>query len=149
MSKRNILFALGGLILVSVLIYIGKNRSRGELEVNVGKVENRTIISTVSANGKIRPEAEVKISADVSGEITELYIEEGDTVKEGQLLLKINPDLYLTSRDRARAGVSSSQSNLKTSQAQLTQSQARLTEQEAAYTRNEQLYTDKVLSQAE
>ena len=149
MNKRNILIALGGLILVSVLIYIGKNRSRGELEVNVGKVENRTIISTVSANGKIRPEAEVKISADVSGEITELYIEEGDTVKEGQLLLKINPDLYLTSRDRARAGVSSSQSNLKTSQAQLTQSQARLTEQEAAYTRNKQLYTDKVLSQAE
>jgi HlyD family secretion protein len=149
MNKRNILIALGGLILVSVLIYIGKNRSRGELEVNVGKVENRTIISTVSANGKIRPEAEVKISADVSGEITELYIEEGDTVKEGQLLLKINPDLYLTSRDRARAGVSSSQSNLKTSQAQLTQAQARLTEQEAAYTRNKQLYTDKVLSQAE
>lgn len=149
MNKRNILIALGGLILVSMLIYIGKNRSRGELEVNVGKVENRTIISTVSANGKIRPEAEVKISADVSGEITELYIEEGDTVKEGQLLLKINPDLYLTSRDRARAGVSSSQSNLKTSQAQLTQAQARLTEQEAAYARNKQLYTDKVLSQAE
>ena len=149
MNKRNILIALGGLILVSVLIYIGKNRSRGELEVNLGKVENRTIISTVSANGKIRPEAEVKISADVSGEITELYIEEGDTVKEGQLLLKINPDLYLTSRDRARAGVSSSQSNLKTSQAQLTQAQARLTEQEAAYARNKQLYTDKVLSQAE
>ena len=149
MNKRNILIALGGLILVSILIYIDKNRSRGELEVNVGKVENRTIISTVSANGKIRPEAEVKISADVSGEITELYIEEGDTVKEGQLLLKINPDLYLTSRDRARAGVSSSQSNLKTSQAQLTQAQARLTEQEAAYTRNKQLYTDKVLSQAE
>ena len=149
MNKRNILIALGGLILVSILIYIGKNRSRGELEVNVGKVENRTIISTVSANGKIRPEAEVKISADVSGEITELYIEEGDTVKEGQLLLKINPDLYLTSRDRARAGVSSSQSNLKTSQAQLTQAQARLTEQEAAYARNKQLYTDKVPSQAE
>ena len=149
MNKRNILIALGGLILVSILIYIGKNRSRGELEVNLGKVENRTIISTVSANGKIRPEAEVKISADVSGEITELYIEEGDTVKEGQLLLKINPDLYLTSRDRARAGVSSSQSNLKTSQAQLTQAQARLTEQEAAYARNKQLYTDKVLSQAE
>jgi HlyD family secretion protein len=149
MSKKNILIALAGLILASVLIYIGKNRSRGELEVNVGKVENRTIISTVSANGKIRPEAEVKISADVSGEITELYIEEGDTVKQGQLLLKINPDLYLTSRDRARAGVSSSQSNLKTSQAQLTQAQARLTEQEAAYTRNKQLYNDKVLSQAE
>ena len=70
MTKKNILIALGVLVLVAVLIYVGKNRSRGELEVNVGELEKRTIISTVSANGKIRPEAEVKISADVSGEIT-------------------------------------------------------------------------------
>jgi HlyD family secretion protein len=149
MSKRNILYIVGGLVLVTTLIIIGKNRSRGELEVNVGKVEKRTIISTVSANGKIRPEAEVKISADVSGEITELYVQEGDTVKEGQLLLKINPDLYITSRDRARAGVSTSQSSLKTSQAQLTQAKARMIEQDAVYRRSEQLYNDKVLSQAE
>lgn len=149
MSKKNIFITLGVLAAVAILIYIGKNRSRGELEVNVGKLEKRTIISTVSANGKIRPEAEVKISADVSGEITELYVQEGDTVKEGQLLLKINPDLYITQRDRAKAGVSSSQSNYKTSQAQLTQAKARLTEQEAAFKRNEQLFKDQVLSQAE
>lgn len=149
MSKRNILLAAGAIILCAVLIYIGKNRSRGELEVNVGKVEKRTIISTVSANGKIRPEAEVKISADVSGEITEIYVAEGDTVKEGQLLLKINPDLYITARDRARAGVSSSQSSLRTSQAQLTQAESRLLEQEAIYQRSKKLYEEKVLSQAE
>lgn len=149
MSKKNILYVVGVLLLVTILIIIGKTRSRGELEVNVGKAEKRTIISTVSANGKIRPEAEVKISADVSGEITELYVQEGDTVKEGQLLLKINPDLYITSRDRARAGVSTSQSSLKTSQAQLTQAKARYTEQESIYSRNEQLYKDKILSQAE
>ncbi|MFB1002749.1 MAG: biotin/lipoyl-binding protein, partial [Bacteroidia bacterium] len=106
MSKKNILIAVGILALVAILIVVGKNRSRGELEVNIGKLEKRTIISTVSANGKIRPEAEVKISADVSGEITELYVVEGDTVQEGQLLLKINPDLYVTQRDRAKAGVS-------------------------------------------
>ena len=117
--------------------------------MNVGKVEKRTIISTVSANGKIRPEAEVKISADVSGEITELYVQEGDTVKEGQLLLKINPDLYITSRDRARAGVSTSKSSLKTSEAQLTQAKARFTEQQSAFRRSEKLFADKVLSQAE
>ena len=149
MSKKNIWITVGLLIAVGLLIYIGKNRSRGELEVNLGKVEKRTIISTVSANGKIRPEAEVKISPDVSGEITELYVQEGDTVKEGQLLLKINPDLYITSRDRARAGVSSSRSNLKTSQAQLTQAKARFTEQESAFQRTEKLFKDKVLSQAE
>jgi HlyD family secretion protein len=149
MTKKNILIALGVLILVAVLIYVGKNRSRGELEVNVGELEKRTIISTVSANGKIRPEAEVKISADVSGEITELYVQEGDTVKEGQLLLKINPDIYVTQRDRAQAGVSSSQSNYKTTQAQLTQAKARMVEQEAVYKRSKQLFEDEVLSQAE
>jgi HlyD family secretion protein len=148
MTKKNILIALGVLILVAVLIYVGKNRSRGELEVNVGELEKRTIISTVSANGKIRPEAEVKISADVSGEITELYVQEGDTVKEGQLLLKINPDIYVTQRDRAQAGVSSSQSNYKTTQAQLTQAKARMVEQEAVYKRSKQLFEDEVLSQA-
>jgi HlyD family secretion protein len=149
MKKRTIFYILGGLILVTTLIVIGKNRSRGELEVNVGKVEKRTIISTVSANGKIRPEAEVKISADVSGEITELYVQEGDTVKEGQLLLKINPDLYVTSRDRASAGLSTSKSSLKTSEAQLTQAKARFTEQQSAFRRSEKLFADKVLSQAE
>ncbi len=149
MSKRNIWITVGFLILVAILIYIGKNRSRGELEVNVGKVETRTIVSTVSANGKIKPEAEVKISPDVSGEITELYVQEGDTVKEGQLLLKINPDLYITARDRASAGLSSSRSNLKTSQAQQTQAEARFIEQKAAYNRSTELYNDAVISQAE
>ena len=117
--------------------------------MSVGKIQNRTIISTVSANGKIRPEAEVKISADVSGEIKELYVQEGDTVREGQLLLKINPDLYVTAKDRAQAGLSSSQSNYKTSEAQLTQTKARLKEQEVVYQRNQNLFDQGVLSKAE
>ncbi|NNJ55839.1 MAG: efflux RND transporter periplasmic adaptor subunit [Bacteroidia bacterium] len=149
MSKKNILIGAGLLILVIALILIGKNRKKGELEVNVTQVEKRTIISTVSANGKIRPEAEVKISADVSGEITQLYVQEGDTVKEGQLLLKINPDLYITSRDRAQAGLSSSQSSYKTTQAQLTQAESRFNEQKLSFERNEKLYNDKVISKAE
>lgn len=149
MSKKNILITVVVLLFVAILIYIGKNTGRGELEVTIGKLEQRTIISTVSANGKIRPETEVKISADVSGEITELYVAEGDTVKEGQLLLKINPDIYVTQRDRAKAGVSSSQSNYKTSEALLTQAKARLSEQKAVFYRSKQLYQDQVLSQAE
>ncbi len=149
MSKKNILIAAGLIIVVVALILIGKNRKKGEMEVNVTQVEKRTIISTVSANGKIRPEAEVKISADVSGEITQLYVQEGDTVKEGQLLLKINPDLYVTSRDRAQAGLSSSQSSYKSTQAQLTQAQSRFNEQKSSYERSKNLYNDKVISQAE
>ena len=149
MRKKNIIITIIVVAILGTLLYVGSKRDRGLLEVNLGKVTNRTIVSTVSANGKIRPEAEVKISADVSGEITELYIAEGDTVKEGQLLLKINPDLYLTSRDRAKAGVSSAQSNFKTSQAQLIQAKARFTEQQSSFARSEQLFKDKVLSQAE
>jgi HlyD family secretion protein len=149
MTRKNIFIVIGLVVLITTLTIIGKNRKRGELEVNVGEIQNRTIISTVSANGKIRPEAEVKISADVSGEIKELYVQEGDTVKEGQLLLKINPDLYITARDRAQAGLSSSKSNYKTSEAQLTQSKARLKEQEVVYTRNKNLFDQGVLSSAE
>ena len=63
MTRKNILIGIGLVVLITTLIIIGKNRKRGELEVNVGEIQNRTIISTVSANGKIRPEAEVKISA--------------------------------------------------------------------------------------
>jgi len=111
MNRKKIYIGIGVVVLLTTFIIIGKNRKRGELEVTVGKIQQRTIISTVSANGKIRPEAEVKISADVSGEIKELYVAEGDTVREGQLLLKINPDLYITAKDRAQAGLSSSQSN--------------------------------------
>lgn len=148
-KTRNILLGVGLLALIVVLGIVGKNRNKGDIEVNVAGIEKRTIISTVSANGKIRPEAEVKISPDVSGEITELYIQEGDTVKEGQLLLKINPDLYITSRDRAKAGVSSAQSTYNSTKAQLTQAQSRFTEQKAVYNRSKQLFEDKVISQAE
>ena len=149
MTRKKIYLAIGLVVLLTAFIIIGKNRKRGELEVSVGKIQNRTIISTVSANGKIRPEAEVKISADVSGEIKELYVQEGDTVHEGQLLLKINPDLYVTAKDRAQAGLSSSQSNFKTSEAQLTQTKARLKEQEVVYARNQKLFDQEVLSKAE
>lgn len=149
MSKKTIYISIGLLVLLVAFILIGKSRKRGELSVSLGKIQKRTIVSTVSANGKIRPETEVKISADVSGEIIELYVQEGDTVKAGELLLKINPDLYITAKDRAQAGLSGSQSNYKTSEAQLTQVKARLKEQHIIYLRNQDLFTKKVLSQAE
>ena len=114
MSKRNIILVSIGVIALVVLIILGKSRNKDEVEVNVANIEKRTIISTVSANGKIRPEGEVKISADVSGEIIDLPVQEGDTVKEGDLLLKIDPDLYLSALDRARANLNSSQSSYNT-----------------------------------
>ena len=149
MNRKTIFIILGFVALLAVLVAIGKSRGNKGIEVYEGDIEKRTIVSTVSANGKIRPEAEVKISPDVSGEITDVFIEEGDTVKEGQLLLKINPDLYITSRDRAIAGLSSSQSQYQSSQAALTQAKSRFSEQTATYNRSKKLFDDGVLSQAE
>ncbi|MBR9860627.1 efflux RND transporter periplasmic adaptor subunit [bacterium] len=149
LSRKSIIIGSTVILALIILIVIGKKRSAQNLEVNTSSIEKRTIIETVSANGKIRPEEEVKISADVSGEITELYVNEGDTVKSGQLLLKINPDLYLTALDRARANLSSSQSSYKTNQAMQTQAESRFREQEANYNRNLSLYEEGVISQAE
>ncbi len=149
MSRRNIILISAGVILLIILIVIGKSRNKDEVEVNVGKVEKRTIISTVSANGKIRPEGEVKISADVSGEIIDLPIAEGDTVKAGDLLLKIDPDLYLSALDRAKANLNSAQSSYNTNLALLAQSESRLLEQETIYKRSSALFEQEVISQAE
>ena len=148
MSRKNYII-IGAVAIIFIAIIIGKNRGEDLLQVNVDQPALRTITSTVSANGKIRPEAEIKISPDISGEIIALYVAEGDTVEEGELLLKINPDLYVTARDRASAGLSSAQSNLKTAQAGLTQTLARHQEQESLFKRNRLLHRDGVLSDAE
>ena len=136
-------------MLLMALIAYGKSRNKNDLEVKIGAIEKRTIISSVAANGKIRPEGEVKISADVSGEIIQMNVNEGDTVAEGQLLLKINPDLYLTAVDRAQANLSSAQSAYKTNIALQTQSESRFTEQQTIFNRSSQLFDQGVISQAE
>src|SRR5687767_13548933 len=87
-------------VVLIILVVIGKKAGwvgKGEsTKVIVESALKRTIIETVAANGKVQPEMEVKISPDVSGEITELYVKEGQDVKKGDLLLKINPDLYIS-----------------------------------------------------
>lgn len=109
----------------------------------------RTIIETVSANGKIQPEKEVKISSDVSGEIVELFVHEGDSVVKGQLLCKINPEIYITTLDRSNASLNNARAQLASSKARLLQAEARFTEVKQTYDRNKKLYEQKVLSDAE
>lgn len=149
MNRKTIIISALTLVLITVLIVVGKRRSSKGLEVEISELHTKTIVSTVSANGKIRPEGEVKISADVSGEITELNVQEGDTVKEGQLLLKIDPDLYVSALDRAKANFYSAKTSYNTNLAMLSQSESRFTEQQAAYKRSTSLFEDEVISQAE
>ena len=108
MSKKTTYYIIGGLlILIVAALVLMKTGIIGNeedgIEIEVAKVEPITIIETVSATGKIQPEIEVKISSEVSGEIIALPVKEGQTVKKGDLLVKINPDLYTSSLNRTVA----------------------------------------------
>ena len=105
-------------------------------EVITERAIKRNIIETVSANGKIQPETELKITSDVSGEIVEMLVKEGEQVKKGQLLCRIKPDIYESAFERVNATVNSSKANLKTTMAQLTQAKANLENLELSISSN-------------
>jgi HlyD family secretion protein len=117
--------------------------------VSTEKVQKRTIYEVITANGKIQPESEVKISSDVSGEIVEMYVKEGDAVVAGQLLLKIKPDIYMSAMDRAEAAVNNSKANYENSLARQDQSKAQLNKVQLAFDRNKSLWEQKTISKAE
>ena len=123
--------------------------SGDEVKVSTDKVELKDITETVSASGKVQPEVEIKITADVSGEIVDLFVKEGDVVKKGTLLCRINPEIYLSTLDRAQAAVSGSEANLSSSKSRLAQSESQLKKAELTYNRNKALFDDKAISPQE
>jgi HlyD family secretion protein len=133
--------------------FFGKNDG---VRATAEQVQKRTIIEVVNASGKVYPEIEVKISSDISGEITELTVQEGDSVKKGQMLARIYADIYSIERDRAAAGLSQSQAQIQQSQAQASNSQAALVATKATldqagrtYEMQKKLYDEKIISQNE
>jgi len=146
MSKKTVYFLVGAIAIIGLLIVLSKSGALGSKdegkEVETSKVIASTIVETVSATGKIQPEIEVKISPEVSGEIILLNVKEGQVVKKGDLLVKINPDLYTSSYNR-------SLSNLSGSKAGLTQSEASFKEAKANYERNKTLYDKGVISKSD
>lgn len=118
-------------------------------EVDFATVKKTDITERVTASGRVQPQVEVKISPDVSGEIIGLYVNEGDPVKAGQLLVRIRPDNYESLLARARATVNQNRAQLEQSKAAVAQSSARLIRAKADIDRNKKLYADKVLSSAE
>ena len=140
-----------GICILLLFVVIGFKFFKGEepTEVTTEKALMRNIIETVSANGKIQPEAELKITSDVSGEIVEMYVKEGDQVKKGTLLCRIKPDIYESALERVNATVNSSKANVKTTIAQLAQAKANLANAEASYARNKKLFDQNVISQQE
>jgi HlyD family secretion protein len=145
-----ILIVLG---VVVVLLIVGKalsgSNDKGTTKVTTEKAAYRTIIETVTASGKIYPEVEVKITPDISGEITELKVEEGDSVKKGQELARIYADIYALQRDEAASRVSQSQAMVANSEAAMEALKAALDQAKQTYDRNKKLFDDKVISKAE
>jgi HlyD family secretion protein len=127
---------------------LGKS-SKSATKVTAEKAQKRTIIETVNASGKVYPEVEVKISPDISGEITELNVQEGDSVKKGQILARIYADIYSSQRDEAAARVTQSQATVANSEANLSALKAQLDQAKVNYDRNKALYEDKVISKSE
>jgi HlyD family secretion protein len=118
-------------------------------EVEVASVTKGDIVEKVSASGKVQPELEVKISADVSGEIIELAVREGDSVKKGQLLFRIRPDNYQSFLDRARAALNTAKANHAQARATLAQANARFIRTKLDHERNQKLYTQKVIPESD
>jgi HlyD family secretion protein len=152
--KNKIYYIIGAAILVLLVVgVIGKKsgwfgKEKG-LKVSCTKAELRTLVETVSANGRIQPEKEVKISSDVSGEIMELYVKEGDSVFVGKLLAKIDPELYMSSLDRSEASLNNTKANLASTRARLLQAQAKFNEIENAFKRNQKMHAQQLISEAE
>jgi len=140
------------IVLVIALIAMSKAGVFGKDEgtkVTAEKAALRNITEIVTASGKVFPEVEVKVSPDISGEIVELNVEEGDTVKRGQILAKIYADIYASQRDQAAAIVAQSEAQVSNSKSQLNALKATLDQSEAAYKRQKTLLDQKVISQSE
>ena len=147
MKKKTVYYMLGGaILLIIVLIMLSKagilgNKEKGK-EIEVAQVDAMTIIETVSATGKIQPEIEVKISSEVSGEIIDLPVKEGQVVKKGDLLVRINPDLYTSGLNRSVASLSGTKAGL-------SQADAQFKEAKANYERNKTLFEKGIISKSD
>ncbi len=138
--------------MIVLLVVLKKTGVLGKDEgtkVTAEKVTRRTIIETVNASGKIYPEIEVKMSPDISGEIVELNVEEGDSVKKGQVLARIYGDIYATQRDQAAAIVSQQQAQVANASASIGAMQASLDQAKKTYDMQKELYDEKVISKNE
>jgi HlyD family secretion protein len=126
--------------------WIGKEPS---VEVEFSKVEHRNITEVVTASGAIQPVTEVKITPEVSGEIIEMLIKEGDSVRTGQLLLRLKPDNAMSALERAKASMNQNLANLAQARAAMMKSEANLTRAELEFKRQQNLFKEKVIPEAD
>lgn len=150
MKLKHILIALGVVIALLIILkltgVIGGDKTE---KVTTEKASDKTVIETVTASGKIQPETDVKLSSEVSGEVVELKVKEGDIVKAGQLLCKVRPDVLQSGYERTVATYNAQKASVAAARQQLAQNQANFVNAEATYKRNVELFNKKVISASE
>lgn len=152
-SNKVIYWLIGALLVIILLLVVGKSAGwigkPKEMEVELAKVKRVTIVEKVSASGTVQPVTEVKIAPEVSGEIIDLLVEEGDSVRRGQLLVKIRPDTWESQLQRAQASLSQQRANLAQAEASLNAAKAAFIRAEQEFKRQETLWSQKVISEAD
>ena len=150
-SKKKVWIILGAAVVVAVIVVVAivKGQKNEGIKVSVESAARRTIVQTVSANGKIQPETDIKISPYISGEVVELYVKEGDQVKKAELLAKIDPEIYISIYDQSVASLNTQKANEVNSTARLAQMEAQYENARLTFQRQEKLFGQKVISQAE
>jgi HlyD family secretion protein len=135
-------------VLIAVAVVFQKNKKK-ETEVEITMAKRITIVEKISASGMVQPVTEVKLSPDVAGEIIELVVEEGDSVVQGQLLVRIRPDNYILAVQRAEASLNTQKANLMSSRANLARAEATFERAKLELDRNERLFNENVVSSSE
>lgn len=153
-KSNKILYILGGVVVALVLFaVIGKSQGwvgkKKKIAVQIAKAEKNTIIEKVSASGQVQPVVEVKLSPEVSGEIIELKVEEGDSVNKGEVLLRVRPDNFRSALERARASLNQQQANIAQARSSEARSLANYERTKQEFERQKKLYGEKVISQAD
>ncbi len=152
--KRSPLLIIAIVVAVLLLLVFVARRlewigTKNTTEVSLATAAPQTIVERVSASGTVQPVVEVKISPEVPGEIIELNVEEGDSVQQDQLLVRIRPDNFESVLSRTQASLNQQRANLSQMQAAQASAEARLVQAQANYDRNKKLYEDQVISDAD
>lgn len=150
-SKKKKYLIWGGvaIIIIVLIVVASQKKGSGELKVTTELAKGRTIVESVSANGKIQPEVDVKISPYISGEVVELYVKEGEEVTKGDLLAKIDPEIYISNFERTEASLQMQKANLANSKARKAQAKAQFVKAEEDFKRNKKLFEQQVISQSD
>ena len=152
-SNKGIYWLIGVAVFLLIFFIVGKSAGwigkPKEIEVDLAKAKRATIVEKVSASGTVQPVTEVKIAPEVSGEIIDLLVEEGDSVMKGETLVRIRPDILQSQLQRAEASLSQQRANLEQSKSSLLRSEATLIRNEADYNRQKKLFEEKVISESD